>query len=134
MMKIIIWVNVLFLFGCTSNQHKPTQDHIKLDETLNVVEVVKTYKPHLWSDFKVLELSPELCSLKGQSILKSLGFKSVSRNLKYDKAKYVYGDFNDNRAAITCAKLDEKTFVYSSVAGPDAGVVERLRNEIVWKF
>lgn len=124
-MKIITWISMLLLFGCASNQQYPVQDHI---------ELVKTYRPHLWSGFKVLELSPELCSLKGQSILKSLGFKSVTRNLKYDKAKYAYGNFNDNRAAITCAKLDEKTFVYSSVAGPDAEIVERLRNEIVWKF
>ncbi len=116
---------MLLLFGCASNQQNPVQDHI---------ELVKTYRPHLWSGFKVLELSPELCSLKGQSILKSLGFKSVTRNLKYDKAKYAYGNFNDNRAAITCAKLDGKTFVYSSVAGPDVKIVERLRNEIVWKF
>lgn len=124
-MKIITWISMLLLFGCASNQQYPVQDHI---------ELVKTYRPHLWSGFKVLELSPELCSLKGQSILKSLGFKSVTRNLKYDKAKYAYGNFNDNRAAITCAKLDEKTFVYSSVAGPDAEIVERLRNEIFWKF
>ncbi|MEH6448448.1 MAG: hypothetical protein V7765_07245 [Oleispira sp.] len=133
-MKIITLVSMLFLFGCASNQNKPIQDHIELDNASNIVEVVRTYRPHLWTGFKILKLNPELCSLKGQSILKSLGFKSVTRNLKYDKAKYAYGNFNDNRAAITCAKLDGQTVVYSSIAGPDAKIVERLRNEIIWKF
>jgi len=99
-----------------------------------VVELSKTYTPQLWTDFKILEVDAELCSLKGKDILESLSFKSIRRNLKYDKAKYVYGQFNNNQISITCAKLEDQTFVYTSVAGPDAEIVERLRNEIVQKL
>jgi hypothetical protein len=99
-----------------------------------VVELTKTYTPHLWTDFKVLAIDAELCSLKGKDILESLSFTSIRRNLKYDKAKYVYGKFTNNQASITCAKLDGQTFVYTSVAGADAKIVERLRNEIMWKL
>jgi len=99
-----------------------------------VVELTKTYTPQLWTDFKVLDITPELCSLKGKDILESLSFKSIRSNLKYDKAKYTYGKFNNNQASITCAKLENSTFVYTSVAGPDAEIVERLRNEIVQKL
>lgn len=99
-----------------------------------VVELTKTYTPQLWTDFKVLDITPELCSLKGKNVLESLSFKSIRRNLKYEKAKYTYGKFNNNQASITCAKLENRTFVYTSVAGPDAEIVERLRNEIVQKL
>ncbi|NQZ25453.1 MAG: hypothetical protein HRT55_03960 [Colwellia sp.] len=99
-----------------------------------VVELTKTYTPQLWTDFKILDIDAELCSLKGKGILESLSFKSIRRNLTYDKAKYVYGKFNDNQVSITCARLEERTFVYTSVAGPDATIVERLRNEIVQKL
>ncbi len=99
-----------------------------------VVELTKTYTPQLWTDFKILDIDPELCSLKGKDILESLSFKSIRRNLKYDKAKYTYGKFNNNQVSITCAKLEDHTFVYTSVAGPDAVIVERLRNEIVQKL
>lgn len=99
-----------------------------------VVELTKTYTPQLWTDFKVLDIDADLCSLKAQNILESLSFKSIRRNLKYDKAKYTYGKFNNNQVSITCAKLEERTFVYTSVAGPDAEIVERLRNEIVQKI
>ena len=99
-----------------------------------VIELTKTYIPQLWTDFKILDIDAELCSLKGKGILESLSFKSIRRNLQYDKAKYVYGKFNDNQVSITCAKLEERTFVYTSVAGPDATIVERLRNEIVQKL
>ncbi len=99
-----------------------------------VVELTKTYTPQLWTDFKILDIDPELCSLKGKDILESLSFKSIRRNLKYDKAKYTYGKFNNNQVSITCAKLEDHTFVYTSVAGPDAEIVERLRNEIVQKL
>ena len=99
-----------------------------------VVELTKTYTPQLWTDFKILTIDAELCSLKGKGILESLSFKSIRRNLQYDKAKYVYAKFNDNQVSITCARLEERTFVYTSVAGPDATIVERLRNEIVQKL
>jgi hypothetical protein len=48
--------------------------------------LTKTNTPHLWSDFKVLEIDAELCAMKGKNILESLSFKSMFRNLKYDKA------------------------------------------------
>ncbi len=99
-----------------------------------IVELTKTYTPQLWTDFKILAIDAELCSLKGKDILESLSFKSIRRNLKYDKAKYTYGKFNNNQVSITCAKLEDQTFVYTSVAGPDAEIVERLRNEIVQKL
>lgn len=134
MIKKITLISALLLPACASKQNQSVQVPAELDDASRVVEIVKTYRPHLWTGFKILDLSPELCSLTGQSILKSLGFKSVTRSLKYDKAKYAYGNFNDNRASITCAKLDGKTFIYASVAGPDAKIVERLRNEIIWKF
>jgi hypothetical protein len=105
-----------------------------------LVKLTKTYTPQLWTDFKILGITPELCSLKGKNILESLSFKSIRINLKYDKAKYTYGKFNNNQASITCAKLENKPFVYTSVAGADADadadaeIVERLRNEIVQKL
>ncbi len=99
-----------------------------------IVELTNTYTPQLWTDFKILAIDAELCSLKGKDILESLSFKSIRRNLKYDKAKYTYGKFNNNQVSITCAKLEDQTFVYTSVAGPDAEIVERLRNEIVQKL
>ena len=99
-----------------------------------VIELTKTYIPQLWTDFKILDIDAELCSLKGKGILESLSFKSIRRNLQYDKAKYVYGKFNDNQVSITCARLEERTFIYTSVAGPDAAIVESLRNEIVQKL
>ncbi len=136
MFKKIALVVFLISIYFISNHGIALSDYIidKIYGTPETTVITKTYAPHLWSDFKLLNISPDLCSLKGESILKSLSFKSISKNLKHDKAKYVYGKFNDNKASITCAKLDKQTFVYASVAGPDKKMVEKLRNEIHWKL
>ena len=47
---------------------------------------------------------------------------------------YVYGNYINNRAAIKCTRVENKTFVYAVVAGPKVKIVERLRNEIIWKL
>jgi len=136
MFKKVILIVFLILIYAVANYGEMLSDFFinHFDSSEKTIELTKTYTPHLWSDFKVLDIDTELCSMKGKNILESLSFKSVTRNLKYDKAKYVYGKFNDNRASITCAKLDGKTFVYTSVAGPDVALVKQLRNEIVWKL
>lgn len=133
--KVILIMFLVLVYGTVN--YGETFSSVVINYFASPVEVpefTKTYTPHLWSDFKVLEIDAELCAMKGKNILESLSFKSISRNLKYDKAKYVYGKFNDNRASITCEKLDGKTFVYTSVAGPDVALVKKLRNEIVWKL
>jgi len=136
MFKKVILIVFLILIYAIANYGETLSDFFinQLDSSEKTMTLTKTYTPHLWSDFKVLDIDAELCSMKGKNILESLSFKSITRNLKYDKAKYVYGKFNDNRASITCAKLDGKTFVYTSVAGPDVALVKQLRNEIVWKL
>jgi len=136
MFKKVILIVFLILIYAVANYGEMLSDFFinHFDSSEKTAVLTKTYTPHLWSDFKVLDIDTELCSMKGKNILESLSFKSVTRNLKYDKAKYVYGKFNDNRASITCAKLDGKTFVYTSVAGPDVALVKQLRNEIVWKL
>lgn len=91
--------------------------------------VAKEYTPQLWSHHKILKESPELCAVKGVTILNSLGFKSVVKN-----GHYVYGNFNNNRAAFKCVEVNQQTFVYLAVAGADVKIVEKLRNEIAWKL
>ena len=132
--KVILIVFLISVYTAVNYGESLSSFTTQYFETDQQATLVKTYTPHLWSDFKVLAIDPELCSMKGKNILESLSFKSISRNLKYDKAKYVYGNFNDNRASITCAKLEDKTFVYTSVAGPDVELVQKLRNEIVWQL
>lgn len=114
---LLLLIFVLALAGCASNPE------------IKTVTIEKTFTPHLWSDHKELNESVEMCAIKGESILSSLGFKSVVKN-----GNYVYGNFNDNRAAIKCVKVSGKTFVYVAVAGPEVKLVEKLRNEIVWKL
>jgi hypothetical protein len=94
-----------------------------------LVTVSKEYTPQLWSHHILLEESPALCADKGVSILNSLGFKSVVKN-----GNYAYGNFTNNRAAIKCVSVNNKTFVYTAVAGSDVKLVEKLRNEIAWKL
>ena len=140
--KVGLFLFLLALYFASSSSYSlinilsnPEQEQEQEQEQESkVIELTKSYTPQLWTDFKILDIDTELCSLKGKGILESLSFKSIRRNLQYDKAKYVYGKFNDNQVSITCAKLEERTFVYTSVAGPDATIVERLRNEIVQKL
>lgn len=134
--KIIFFIVIIAIYFASNSSYSLINllSETKSESQNKVVELTKTYTPQLWTDFKVLDIDPELCSLKGKDILESLSFKSIRRNLKYDKAKYTYGKFNNNQVSITCAKLEHQTFVYTSVAGPDAEIVERLRNEIVQKL
>ena len=132
--KIGLIIFLLSIYFASNYGHSLFDMITESEPEQKIIELTKTYTPQLWTDFKVLAIDPELCSLKGKNILESLSFKSIRRNLKYDKAKYTYGKFNDNQVSITCAKLEDRTFVYTSVAGSDAKVVERLRNEIVQKL
>ena len=93
------------------------------------VVVKKNSPPQLWSDHKRLDIPADVCALKGYSALKSLGFTNVVKN-----GNYSYGNFNDNRAAVKCVEMNGGSFVYMAVAGPKNEVVEKLRNEIAWKF
>jgi rhodanese-related sulfurtransferase len=72
-----------------------------------------------------------VCRKKATGILKALGFSNLVTSLHGD---YVYGNYVGNRAAVKCVPLDEGTFLYASVAGPDVKEVERLRNEIMWQY
>lgn len=136
--KLGLFIFLLAIYFASNSDHSVfallSDSEPEPESVQKVVEITKTYTPQLWTDFKILTIDAELCSLKGKNILESLSFKSIRRNLKYDKAKYVYGKFNNNQVSITCAKLEDRTFVYTSVAGPDADIVERLRNEIVQKI
>jgi len=132
--KVGLFIFLLAIYFASNSEYSVFALFSESKAQQKVVELTKTYTPQLWTDFKVLDITPELCSLKGKNVLESLSFKSIRRNLKYEKAKYTYGKFNNNQASITCAKLENRTFVYTSVAGPDAEIVERLRNEIVQKL
>ncbi|KGJ90937.1 hypothetical protein [Colwellia psychrerythraea] len=136
--KIALFIFIIAIYFASSSSYSLinllSEPKDEPESEQKVVELTKTYTPQLWTDFKVLDIDAELCSLKGKNILESLSFKSIRRNMKYDKAKYTYGKFNNNQVSITCAKLEDRTFVYTSVAGPDAEIVERLRNEIVQKL
>jgi len=93
------------------------------------VVIEKKLPPQLWSDHKKLDISTDICALKAMSVLSSLGFTGVIQN-----GNYAYGNFINNRAAIKCVEMPAGSFVYFSVAGQDKEVVEKLRNEISWKF
>ncbi len=116
-MKILTISLVLLMAGCSNTKHK--------DE----FTIVPVKPPHIWSDHKKLDLTPDICALKGESILKSLGFTAIVKN-----GTYIYGNFNDNRAAVKCVENGSGVFVYAMVAGPVVDIVERLRNEIIWKL
>lgn len=132
--KVGLFVFLLSVYFASSSGYSVIDIISTPEEKPQAIELTKLYTPHLWTDFKVLDIDPERCSLNGESILKSLNLKSIRRNLQYDKAKYVYGKLNDNQVSITCAKLEKRTFVYTSVAGSDAEAVEKLRNDIVQKL
>ncbi|PKF55638.1 hypothetical protein CW748_12325 [Alteromonadales bacterium alter-6D02] len=136
--KHLTIIFILLLSGCSANLHetidvKPTTNQepkaTSLATTSQVITLKKAYTPQLWSDHKVVNESPDLCAIKGVSILKSLGFKLVTKN-----HTYVYGNFSNNRAVIKCTPVNQQTFVYTAVAGEDVKLIERLRNEIMWKL
>ncbi|GAA0820218.1 hypothetical protein KO495_06570 [Colwellia sp. D2M02] len=149
-MKTLMLLPLVLMIGCSSKstapisteenpKPEPKKTEIKNNKQATapttvktqhtIVTVPKTYAPHLWSGHKALPESVELCAQKSQSILNSLGFKSVVQN-----GNYTYGNFNDNRAALKCFTQSEQTIVYYAVAGPQVTLVEKLRNEIAWKF
>jgi len=107
--------------------------HVIEDEMLRkeaeVVTIEKAVIPQVWSDHKILNISEEICAQKGVDILTALGFERIVMS-----GSYVYGNYINNRAAIKCTRVENKTFVYAVVAGPKVKIVERLRNEIIWKL
>ena len=125
--KYLTLAFIITLSGCATNPEKAPEP--KVITKTKLVTVKKEYTPQLWSHHKLLKETPELCAVKGVSILNSLGFKSVVKN-----GNYVYGNFSSNRAAIKCVTVSKQTFVYIAVAGADVKLVEKLRNEISWKL
>lgn len=101
------------------------------DESLVSLETAhgKVSPPQLWSHHKVLEMSAEQCSKKAILTLENLGFDSVVKN-----GLYAYGNYIDNRAALKCVKMSQNSFIYVAVAGSDVKLVEKLRNQIAWRF
>lgn len=124
-MKPIFILFLISLTGCASNAPVPS----KQGAGVEVRTIQKEYTPQVWSDHKVLKISAETCAEKGAKILESLGFNQIVKN-----GTYVYGNYASNRAAIKCVSINEGTFVYSVVAGPEVKFVEKLRNEIAWQL
>jgi hypothetical protein len=127
LIKYLTLALISTLSGCASSPEKAPEP--KVITKTKLVTVKKEYTPQLWSHHKLLKETPELCAVKGVSILNSLGFISVVKN-----GNYVYGNFSSNRAVIKCVKVNKQTFVYTAVAGADVKLVEKLRNEISWKL
>ncbi len=107
-----------FLAGCSSTGTPIPQ-----------MDTDKAIPPYLWSDHKQLEITVSACALKGYSALKALGFTSVVQN-----GNYAYGNFHSTSAAVKCVANKSNSFVYIAVAGPEKKIVEKLRNELVWKM
>lgn len=120
-MKIILipLLSIIIISGCSSMGVNNDSE----------ISIKKSKPPQLWSEHKILHIAVDVCALKGYSALKSLGFTGVVQN-----GNFSYGNFNDNRAAVKCVEMNGGSFVYLAVAGPEKKVVEKLRNEIAWKF
>ena len=127
--RVLPFILIAGLAGCASKPPTKVEPIVVTKTEIKTVTIQKEYTPQIWSSHKVLEETPEMCAVKGKSILKSLGFKSVIKN-----GSFVYGNFNSNRAIIKCVLVSKKTFVYTAVAGADVKLVEKLRNEIAWKL
>ncbi|CCK77199.1 hypothetical protein OLEAN_C30230 [Oleispira antarctica RB-8] len=133
-MRFILIVITFFVVGCSSTsalKQEPMDviEHEMLRKEAEVVTIEKAVIPQVWSDHKILNISEEICAQKGVDILTTLGFERIVMS-----GSYVYGNYINNRAAIKCTRVDNKTFVYAVVAGPKVKIVERLRNEIIWKL
>jgi len=133
-MRVIFLVFSLILVGCSSNPKNMNPqtvsvENIQSEKKIELVTIEKDTIPQVWSDHKVLKMTTEACSNKGVDILTTLGFSQIVKN-----GTYVYGNYINNRAAIKCTDVGNNTFVYAVVAGPHVKIVERLRNEIVWKL
>ena len=133
-MRFILIIIAFFLVGCSSTsalKQEPMHviEHEMLRKEAEVVTIEKAVIPQVWSDHKILNISEEICAQKGVDILTTLGFERIVMS-----GSYVYGNYINNRAAIKCTRVENKTFVYAVVAGPKVKIVERLRNEIIWKL
>ncbi|MBQ0730792.1 MAG: hypothetical protein KBT75_08840 [Oleispira antarctica] len=133
-MRFILIVITFFVVGCSSTsalKQEPMHviEHEMLRKEAEVVTIEKAVIPQVWSDHKILNISEEICAQKGVDILTTLGFEHIVMS-----GSYVYGNYINNRAAIKCTRVENKTFVYAVVAGPKIKIVERLRNEIIWKL
>jgi len=127
MRKIFLFMMVLACGCSTSYTIQPSHNaDIPGTGDVKVVTIKNTPLPQVWSDHKLVTYAPDVCADKGVDILKTQGFTDVIKN-----NTYVYGNYVNNRAAIKCTEVEEKTFVYAIVAGPDVEIVERLRNDIV---
>lgn len=96
-----------------------------------VLTIQKEFPPELWSDHKILSVSPIACAQKAKAALTSLSFTQVASSVHGD---FVYGNYSSNRAVIKCVPVASNTFVYVMVAGPRVKMVEKLRNELMWQF
>lgn len=125
---ILLSLSMIVVSGCAVNQGKTT---VSDTNTREVVTIQKEFPPQIWSDHKLLEISEAKCADKGIEILSSLGFNRV---VKSSHGAYVYGNYANNRSAIKCTTIADKTLVYVIVAGPKVDVVQKLRNEIMWQL
>jgi len=108
--NVLAFLATIVLYGCNSS-------------------AVPTTPPQLWSDHKSLNVSPEVCSATAYAALLSLGFTEIAK-----KDSFTYANHGPNRAAVKCIPMQGGALVYFAVAGPDKTSVEKLRNQIAWKF
>jgi hypothetical protein len=125
--KFLLFNIVLFSFSSNLQAEETLSQFI--DNENKTTAIANAVIPQIWSDHKILNISEEVCAKKGVDILTTLGFKHIVKN-----GTYVYGNYINNRSAIKCTRLNDQTFVFVVVAGPVVTIVERLRNEIVWKL
>ena len=136
MCKALLLTCVLLLSACATKQAVPEPEEQKVTISPAPAKILsktvytgQPYTPQLWSGHKVLTLSAEQCAAKGKAVLDAMQFGSVMQN-----GNYVYGNHQQNRAAVKCVPLDSGSFLYVAVAGRQKKAVEALRNEIVWQF
>lgn len=137
MCKPLLLTSVLLLSACATKQAAPEPEEQKVTISPAPAKILskttvytgQPYTPQLWSGHKVLTLSAEQCAAKGKAVLDAMQFGSVMQN-----GNYVYGNHQQNRAAVKCVPLDSGSFLYVAVAGRQKKAVEALRNEIVWQF
>ena len=136
MCKTLLLTCVLLLSACATKPAAPESEEQKVTISPAPAKILsktvytgQPYTPQLWSGHKVLTLSAEQCAAKGKAVLDAMQFGSVMQN-----GNYVYGNHQQNRAAVKCVPLDSGSFLYVAVAGRQKKAVEALRNEIVWQF
>ena len=136
MCKALLLTCVLLLSACATKPAAPEPEEQEVTISPAPAKILsktvytgQPYTPQLWSGHKVLTLSAEQCAAKGKAVLDAMQFGSVMQN-----GNYVYGNHQQNRAAVKCVPLDSGSFLYVAVAGRQKKAVEALRNEIVWQF